>query len=78
MDSAAKRLYEREMLSWRNAWANVWAPRGTLHPWWGRKVIPPAPGHAENFGFICIEAEARRMWNTAGSGLADVVTTEAE
>lgn len=52
--------------------------RGTLHPYWGRKVIPPAPGHAETFGFICIEAEARRMWNTAGSGLADVVTKEAE
>lgn len=39
---------------------------------------PPLPGYAEAFGFIYMMAEAMRMRSTAGSGLADMVTKEAE
>lgn len=38
----------------------------------------PFSGYTEAFGFIYMEAEAMRMRNTAGSGLADMVTKEAE
>lgn len=37
---------------------------------------PPLPGHTEAFGFIYMMAEAMSMRNTAGSGLADMVTEE--
>lgn len=69
---------KREMLSWRsgeNMWighlASIMGERGPL----GNS---PFPGYAEAFGFIYMEAEAMRMSNTAGSGLADMVTKEAE
>lgn len=69
---------KREMLSWRSG-ENVWigyfvsimGERGPL----GKS---PFSGYTEAFGFIYMEAEAMRMRNTAGSGLADMVTKEAE
>lgn len=39
---------------------------------------PLLPGYAEAFGFIYMMAEAMGMRNTVGSGLADMVTKEAE
>lgn len=65
---------KREMLS-RRSGEHVWMEY--LATITGERA-PPLPGYAEAFGFIYMMAEAMRMRNTAGSGLADMVTKEAE
>lgn len=64
---------KREMLSQRSG-EHVWMEY--LATLMGERA-PPLPGYAEAFGFIYMVAEATRV-STAGSGLADMVTKEAE
>lgn len=65
---------KRGMLSWRSG-ESVWMEYPA--PIMGEGG-PLLPGYAEAFGFIYMMAEAMGMRNTVGSGLADMVTKEAE
>lgn len=65
------------MEKWCNVWLGYLAPiMGERGPLGNSHSLPPTPRYAKAFGFICMEAEAMRMRNRAGSGMADVVTKE--